>query len=407
MADPDRDPPRERTSDDAPPLAGGPPGVIEHARVSWLYRVAALVFAAYPVILLLYRQPPLDESLLVLAGTGLFIALLGFAASSPGDARRSNPVGAVFVVLLLAIATTLAARNPDEGFYPFFFFASAGAATLLPPRRAVSLMVLAGVLGGLVLYWTVGEVASSVVQGLSVTIVGVTIFSAAESRRANRELVVARHELAHLAVTEERSRIARDLHDTLGQSLSVIALKSQLASRLIAHEPERARREIEDVERVARESLDAVRETVDGQRRPTLKSELEAARQALATADIRATIETVEDRLPPGVDAVLAWTIREGVTNVVRHSGAHRVSIRIHRIDGWAEATITDDGGTSQGGAFNSNVADGRTRPDVHGGFGLVGLSQRVAALGGRFEAGPIPTGGFRLDAALPLDGSS
>ena len=221
--------------------------------MSRLYRSAALVFVAYPVVLLLYRRPGPDEWLLVLAGTGLFIALLGVASSLAGGARRFDPVGAVLVVLLLAVATTLVIRNPDDGFYPFYFFASAGAATLSPPRRAISLMVLAGVLGGLALYWTAGEVASSVVQGLSVTIIGVTIFSATEVRRTNRELVEARHELARLAVADERSRIARDLHDTLGQSLSVIALKSQLAARLIADEPVRARGEIEDVERVARE----------------------------------------------------------------------------------------------------------------------------------------------------------
>jgi two-component system sensor histidine kinase DesK len=403
VADPDRHPPGGRTSADVPGVAEERSGVGEHTRVSRLYRVAALVFVAYPVLLLLYRRPGPEESLLVLAGTGVFIALLGFASSPPGGPRRSDPVGPVLVVLLLAIATALVVRNPNGGFYPFYFFASTGAATLSPPRRAISLMVLAGVLGGLALYWTAGEVASSVVQGLSVTIIGVTIFSAAEVRRTNWELVDARHELARLAVTEERSRIARDLHDTLGQSLSVIALKSQLAARLIADEPERARGEIEDVERVARESLDAVRQTVDGQRRPTLEAELEAARKVLETAGIAPTIETVEDRLPPGVDAVLAWTIREGVTNVVRHSGAHHVSIRIHRVDGWAEATITNDGGVAHD-VLSSMASVGRTEPGAYGGFGLIGLSERIAALGGRFEAGPVPTGGFRLDAALPLD---
>ena len=403
MADPDRNPPGGRSSADVPGLAGGRSGAGERTRVSGLYRVAALVFVAYPVLLLLYRRPGPDESLLVLGGTGVFIGLLGFAASPPGGTRRSDPIGPVLVVALLAIATALVVRNPNDGFYLFYFFASAGAATLSPPRRAISLMVLAGVLGGLTLYWAAGELASSVVQGLSVTIIGITIFSAAEVRRTNWELVDARHELARLAVSEERSRIARDLHDTLGQSLSVIALKSQLAARLIVDEPERARGEIEDVERVARDSLDAVRHTVDGQRRPTLEAELESARRILETAGIEPTIETDEDRLPPGVDAALAWTIREGVTNVVRHSGAHHVSIRIHRVDGWAEATITNDGAAVRD-VRSAGAAVGRTEPAAYRGFGLIGLSERIVALGGQFEAGPIPTGGFRLDAALPLD---
>ena len=204
---------------------------------------------------------------------------------------------------------------------------------------------------GFAIYFVSQDAASAIVQAVSVTIIGVTIFSTGQVRRANRELVEARHELARLAVADERVRIARDLHDSIGQSLAVITLKSELASRLLPDQPERAKREIQDIERVSREAMVSVRDTVGGYRRPTLEGELAAAREVLAAADIAPSIETVDEGLPPIVDAVLAWTVREGITNVVRHSGAHQVRIRIDRRGEWAEATITDDGSGAGVGA--------------------------------------------------------
>jgi two-component system, NarL family, sensor histidine kinase DesK len=361
-------------------------------RYSLVYRVAAAVFVAYPVVLLVYARPPLPEIVLALTGTALFVALLGFASSQPRSPRRSSWVGPLLVIALLIVATVLLVSDPSTDFYPFYFFASAGASALLPPRRAMTLVAISGLVATVALWWVSGEPVTAVVQGVSVGIIGVTIFNAAELRRANRQLVEARDELNQLAVTAERARIARDLHDSLGQSLSVITLKSQLAAKLISQDPERARLEMVETEQVARDALSAVRETVGGQRQPTLDGELAAARQALAAAEIVPTIEAIAGELPPQVDAALAWTVREAVTNVVRHSQARRVTIRIHKANGWAEATIIDDG---SGAATKGS------------GFGLLGLSERISALGGRFSAGPAPSGGFQLDAALPLKGAA
>jgi two-component system sensor histidine kinase DesK len=368
-------------------------GYDRRTRVSLFFRTAALIFVVYPIVVLIANRPddPL-EIILVLAGVGLFIGLLVFASQQPDSRTRASLIGPVIVLTLVAIATILIVRDPESGFYPFFFYASTGASALLPPQRAIGLMVIAGVTAGLAIFWVSGDIASAIVQAVSVTIIGVTVFSTAAVRRANRDLVEARHELARLAVADERARIARDLHDTIGQSLSVITLKSELAGKLLPGEPARAKREVEDIERVAREAMASVRETVGGYRRPTLQAELVAAREALAAADIAPSIDAVDEGLPPVVDAVLAWTVREGVTNVVRHSGARQVQIRIGRQGEWAEATIVDDGA---GAARNDGVGDGS---------GLVGLSERVRALGGRFEAGPVVGGGFRLDVALPLE---
>jgi two-component system sensor histidine kinase DesK len=368
-------------------------------RTSMFYRSAAFVFIAYPILLLISRSPDVIEAALVLTGTVTFVGLLVFASRLPSaDPQRSSPIGAVLVLLLLAVAIALVLRSPESGFYPFFYFASTGASPLLPVRRALALMVLSGIAAGLSVLWLSGDLATAIVQGVSVTIIGVTIFSTAQVRRTNMQLTRARHEVARLAVADERMRIARDLHDTLGQSLSVITLKSELAGRLLPADPVRARGEVLDIERVARDALAAVRETVGGYRQPTLKAELAAARKALEAADIVPTIDAIDDDLPPAVEAVLAWTIREGVTNVVRHSGAKDARIHIVRQGSWAEASITDDG---RGPARTAGTSG---TPNQAPGTGLVGLAERIAALGGRFETGRTSDGGFRLTVALPLD---
>jgi two-component system sensor histidine kinase DesK len=213
-----------------------------------------------------------------------------------------------------------------------------------------------------------------------------------------RELRSAREEIARLAVAEERLRFARDLHDLLGHSLSLITLKSELAGRLLPADPQRAATEVHDIEGVARRALREVREAVAGYRRPTLDGELAGARESLEAAGIACRIEDKAGALPSATDAVLAWAVREGATNVVRHSHARRCEIRVTRDGGEVRAEIIDDGrGFSPGrdGIYSS-------------GSGLSGLSERIATSGGDFEAGPLPGGGFRLRVSLPLrDGTN
>ena len=200
----------------------------------------------------------------------------------------------------------------------------------------------------------------------------------------------AREELARAAVNEERLRFARDLHDLLGRSLSTIVLKSELAGRVAPSSPGRAVAEIADVERTARDALQQVRAAVAGYRRPSLVSELAAARELLAAAGIDARVDASAATLPPMADGLLGWAVREGVTNVVRHSGARSCTIRLVRDAGRATAEIMDDG--SGGGAV-----------DDAGGCGLAGLLERATAEGGRVDAGPMPGGGFRLIVDVPL----
>jgi two-component system, NarL family, sensor histidine kinase DesK len=189
------------------------------------------------------------------------------------------------------------------------------------------------------------------------------------------ELRSAREELARLAVSEEMLRFARDLHDLLGYSLSLITLKSELAGRLLPAAPEKATTEVHDIEGVARQALREVRQAVAGYRRPTLDEELVGAREMLEAAGISCRIENQTGVLPKAVDAVLAWAVREGTTNVIRRSSAKHCRIVLARDDEETYAEITDDG---QG--YQKENGEGS-------GSGLSGLTERVANFAGRVEA--------------------
>jgi two-component system, NarL family, sensor histidine kinase DesK len=209
------------------------------------------------------------------------------------------------------------------------------------------------------------------------------------------QLHAAREEIARLAVTTERLRIARDLHDLLGHNLSLIALKSELARRLVSVAPERAIVEISDVENVARTTLQEVREAVSAYRRPTLKNELNAAQEILAAAGIAYHFDgdvSMIDALPTTIEAVLSWTVREGVTNVIRHSRAHQCTIRVTRNAHEIGIEVIDDGAGAS--VMNSSENEGN---------GLRGLAERVETLGGRCEASPRDGGGFILAVSVPL----
>lgn len=195
----------------------------------------------------------------------------------------------------------------------------------------------------------------------------VAIFGMRLILRRNLQLLLAEQENARLAVENERSRFARDLHDILGHSLTVITVKAELAGRLVdAGTPEateRARTEIADLERLSRDALADVRRAVEGYRELTLPGELARARTALAAAEIEALLPNSTDEVPTDLRELFAWTVREGVTNVIRHSGARTCEVRLSP----SCAEVRDDGrGTVPAGS----------------GSGLAGLRERAAAAG-------------------------
>lgn len=221
--------------------------------------------------------------------------------------------------------------------------------------------------------------------------VGSFVYFFSRAIRTNQELRRARQEIARLAVSEERLRFARDLHDLLGHTLSLIALKSELARRLVSVEPEQATSEIRDIETAARQALVEAREAVAGYRQPTLESELSAARELLAAAGVAFTQQGEPPSLAPAVEATLSWAVREAVTNVIRHSHARSCAISFTQQGDRVVMAVRDDGSA-------------QAEPSVGvAGSGLAGLRERVDAQGGFCEAGQVAGGGFRLAVSLPI----
>ncbi len=316
----------------------------------------------------------------------LYLALLPPAPALAGGGARAIPAALAAFAVIAALPLALGA--PRSFALLFYYVVAAAGALLAPTAAAIAVAVTAAAVGG-------GLAATgsdgSTVAAYTLTILGVGMGMAAlgSSMRANSALRAAREELAQAAVAEERLRIARDLHDLLGHSLSVVALKTELASKLVASDPGRARAELEEVQAVTRGALAEVREALQGYRRRSLPEAIEGARSAIAAAGIECRVDSADAELPAEVESVLAWAVREASTNVVRHSGARACAITLARDDGAVSLQVDDDGGRAR-------TAAGR-------GTGLAGLAERAQRLHGRLDAGARPEGGFRLRLTLPL----
>ncbi len=217
-------------------------------------------------------------------------------------------------------------------------------------------------------------------------VVGGTNLFMAQRIRANSKLQLAHEEIEQLAKVAERERIARDLHDVLGHTLSVVVLKSELAGRLVAGDPARARAEIADVEQIARKALSEVRDAISGYRSEGLAAEIKRAHSTLDAAGVTLVCEEQPPALPPAEETVMSLILREAVTNVVRHAQASQCVVRFITQDGKPALVVEDNG---RGGVREE-------------GNGLRGMRERVEALGGRFAIDG--TKGTRLTIELPAD---
>ncbi|MEO8033885.1 MAG: sensor histidine kinase [Acidobacteriota bacterium] len=270
--------------------------------------------------------------------------------------------------------------NPGAG--SFSIYASSFAGKMHDPRKTVGFVavieivtIVESVVFHVPWYSAVWPIVfSALIAGMSLHY--------AERERANARLRLAHDEVEHLARMAERERIARDLHDLLGHTLSLIILKSELASKLADRDVERSRHEIRDVERISREALAQVRAAVRGYRAGGLRSEVEAARNALTSAGVTFVANVEGIAISPAFEAVLALAVREAVTNIVRHAGATRCSISFTPP---CVLTIEDDG-------------RGGSEPF---GSGLAGMRERVEALGGTLSR--EGERGTRLILDLPL----
>jgi two-component system sensor histidine kinase DesK len=280
--------------------------------------------------------------------------------------------------------------------YPFnlggssFFIYSAAFIPFIVASVPIVVSILLGQALGLVFEGLLLHInpITLTLTALMMGIVGASNVFIARQKRADTKLRMAHEEIEQLAAVAERERIARDLHDVLGHTLSVIVLKAELAGRLIERDPQRAAREIADVERTARTALSEVREAIGGYRSQGLPAEMELARSTLQAAGVTLSCETPLPHLHATEETVLCLAVREAVTNIVRHAQATHCSIGFNTsVDGYHSLLITDDGAHPK-------------LHEVREGNGLRGMRERVQSLGGRLSITTDP--GVTLLIELP-----
>jgi two-component system, NarL family, sensor histidine kinase DesK len=346
-----------------------------------------LLFLTAPMNDLARSSLPAGRIAGIAVGFAAFVALYVTIMRTRRSLRPSVTLAALAVLAALP-AALLAAGAPQSFGLLFVFFAAAVGMRLRPEP---ALFVIGVTAAGVAIATRAEGESVSTISAKALTVIAIGFMMTAFNRqiRVNRELRTAREELSRLAVSEERLRIARDLHDLLGHSLSVVTLKTELAARLLEREPAKAAAELADVQAVSRQALAEVREAVQGYRQLGLADALDGARTALTAAGIDCELDETHVELPPDVESVLAWAVREGTTNVVRHSRAGHCAVRIRGAGDEAVVEIEDDGAPPRG--------------DARAGSGLSGLAERAERVRGRLEAGAVPGGGFRLRLTVPL----
>lgn len=363
-------------------------------RAPWLLVALHLPFVVAPPVYTITRYPDLsltESTAVALAAVALGgLQLRHTLAAARGE--RSRWWGATLLVVALLVYVPTWWFSWDWANTQWFVLAS--AAMLLPSRHAV------GVDGGIVVANAVlfaratdggggspGEVVFWTFYWVAIVVMGgVALYGSARLVQVADQRHAARLELAETAVGRERLRVSRDLHDLLGQSLSAVSLKGDLALRLLPSDTEAARAEIQSLTELARAALRDVRAVSYDRHSVSLGAEIDAATNLLAAAGVVTDIDVDLPDLDPAIGDVLAWTVREGTTNLLRHSDARTCRLRAGRSDGVVQLEIVNDG---------VRASSGR-------GSGLAGLGDRALALSGTVTAGPRPDGRFRLLVEIP-----
>jgi two-component system, NarL family, sensor histidine kinase DesK len=350
----------------------------------------AYIWLAY--VGFLFIDPILEPSLFKWVGS--FVVLAIFLAIFAGYVRSTDEgrptrfwmIAATFVLGLITFPW-----NP--GASTFFVYAAAFLPFSIKSTQRVLALFLAEsliILAEGYVFHTSGHLfyiawPNVLIAIFLVLIIGTGNIFFAQQKRIDHKLRMANEEIEQLAAVAERERIARDLHDVLGHTLSVIVLKSELAGRLIERDPQRAAQEIADVEKTARTALSEVRQAIGGYRSQGLPAEMELARNTLQSAGVTLSCESPLPQLHAAEETVLCLAVREAVTNIVRHAQATHCRMRFTTSgDGFHSLLITDDG----------------AHPKLQEGNGLRGMRERVQSLGGRLSITTDP--GVTLLIELP-----
>lgn len=341
------------------------------------YATVWLVFLASPVMAAAYSDVHLGLKLLAWAATGVFaLVYVWQMARLFADDHRNHPAPSRLAVICVALAAIGALTIPAAGTWAVTFCVYIAALIIFTSPPMVGIPIGVGV-------WAVSTAAAYLISGETEVWIalgpGLGMLFIVVIRTTEHYEDRARAVEQQLRTSEERDRIARDVHDVLGHSLTVLSIKAQVARRLMETEPQRAQAELDEIEQLARSSLSQVRTTVTRLRAPQLPEELEVARTALEAGGISADIHAEEEH---SESQLLAWTLRETITNVLRHSQASRCRIEI----GPESLRVTDDGIGVNG----------------HEGSGLRGLRERAKAEGAQVAVGAgDDASGTRIEVTL------
>ncbi|MET7402534.1 sensor histidine kinase [Dactylosporangium sp. NPDC005572] len=358
----------------------------------WCPSIAGMIWVAvwtFPLLdtLSTVREPVSGTALALFWALYVYTTALGFEGEEVTRTKRT------LHAIVAALGLTIAAVHGSHWLVVLLFVSVCGIAVYGGTAKPVAALGL--FLAALAATAVIGLAHGVPVAELASTLVATVLSSAlvAVVRQLNRtvgELRRTREALAVAAVAEERLRFSRDLHDLLGHTLSVIVVKAEVVRRLAERDPAAAAAQAADIEDVGRRALVEIREAVTGYRESGLTAELTRARGALSSAGITAEVQRAAAPLPDPADHLLAWVLREAVTNVVRHSEARTCTITLTTDNAAATLSVADDG------RFTATT---QTLP----GNGLRGLTERLRAVGGTLETGPRPGGGFTLQAHVPL----
>ena len=359
---------------DTAPVLGDAPAR-SRLRASALWHLIWLGMLAFQP--LYDEQDRLLQWTVALAVAVVFVPIYVLAHRGPGPIRYWAPVATTLLGLLAA---------PLNSGATVLFVYAAGFAGGRTRRIALwwltgltALVVVLVLLSSIPLPWRIWAFAPSLVL---VWVVGLVTIEDMEENRANR---IHNARVEHLATLSERERISRDLHDLLGQTLTGIVVRSQLAQRLTRADPEAGIAEMAEVEQAARAALTEVRATVSGWRQIDLDDELTVSRNALTAAGVMLEVTREPGLvLTPSAETALGLALREAITNVVRHANARHCTVALHRVDGQVVLRISDDG-------------VGGEAPE---GNGLTGMRERIGALGGEVQR--LARGGTALTIAVP-----